>query len=565
MRLYHPHPSAILFTFRSIVKHFSYPPLPRDWLFILKLLVVSLPLVSCLAPVTKNEQISINLTVDGGTFLVQLPAGSTVQQAIDTAGLKLNTLDRTEPTLFTALRKGDEVRVIRVVEEFSIEQVVIPYERRVLRNESLPEGESRLMQPGVNGAQEITYRRVFEDGKEVSNSPVKSVVLQEPVPEIVMIGSQLPFASYPIPGRLVYLAGGYAWMIEGSTGERRPVIATGDLDGRIFSLSRDKNYLLFTRRPQEGQEDTIINTLWVAQLSDDPGEETLLFDLKISNVVHFADWRPSTFYTIAYSTVESRTSAPGWQANNDLRLVSFNPSGLVRELKPLLDTNMGGKYGWWGTTYAWSPDGKLIAYARPDGVGLVDPENGVVDTKLDIIPLLTRSEWAWVPGISWGPDGLVLYTVDHAPAPGVGTAEESPLFDQSAIPMQGGPVISLVPQAGMFAYPLPSPVQSSSDNGSDYQLAFLQAIFPSQSESSRYQIELMDRDGSNRHTIFPETGAPGMQPQIGWGAWSPKAMEETGSFALAVIYQDNLWLVDISAGIGRQITGDGLVTRVDWK
>jgi hypothetical protein len=32
-----------------------------------------------------------------------------------------------------------------------------------------------------------------------------------------------------------------------------------------------------------------------------------------------------------------------------------------------------------------------------------------------------------------------------------------------------------------------------------------------------------------------------------------------------VIYQGNLWLVDSGDGQAYQVTGDGLVTRIDWK
>ena len=123
----------------------------------------------------------------------------------------------------------------------------------------------------------------------------------------------------------------------------------------------------------------------------------------------------------------------------------------------------------------------------------------------------------------------------------------------------------LVTQAGMFAYPLVSPEQTVVSSESAVQTASLQAILPTQSETSRYQLAVMDRDGSNRRVIFPLEGAPGMEPQDGWGVWSPGPLEDTGSYALAVVYQDNLWLVDLSAGVARQVTGDGLVSRVDWK
>ncbi len=117
------------------------------------------------------------------------------------------------------------MHLVRVREAFEVEQVVLPFESQTLRNESLPVEKEVLIQRGKNGLQEITYRRVFEDGVEVSNQPmpVNSVILEEPLPEIRMIGVQTPFSPVEIPGRLYYLRDGNLWMIEGNTGNRRAV------------------------------------------------------------------------------------------------------------------------------------------------------------------------------------------------------------------------------------------------------------------------------------------------------------------------------------------------------
>ena len=62
----------------------------------------------------------------------------------------------------------------------------------------------------------------------------------------------------------------------------------------------------------------------------------------------------------------------------------------------------------------------------------------------------------------------------------------------------------------MFAYVSVSSVQPSSRER-PYEVAYLQAIFPEQSETSRYRVVVMDRDGSNRRTIFPANDAPGLE------------------------------------------------------
>lgn len=513
-------------------------------------IIASLLLTSCRSPQVGGNDMTVSLIADGGMRQVSLPAGSTVSQAFQAAGITIESLDRTEPAAYVVLSDGDSVRLIRVEEIFETEEQIIPFEKQVVRNESLIEGETRLVQAGVNGLQEITHRRVLENGTEISKSIVKTVILADPLPEIMMVGAQASFAPLPIPGKLVYLAGGNAWLMDGSTANRIPIVTTGDLDGRIFELSPRGDYLIFTRKSSKPASQEI-NTLWAVRTNG--GKP---FSTGISNVVHFADWIPNTG-SFAYSTVEPRATAPGWQANNDLHRYSIS-SG---EKRRLLDANSGGVYGWWGMNFAFAPDGRL-AYARPDGIGLVDLEGKSLRPLVDIVPLNTHSDWAWIPEISWGADGKSLYYVTHAPPPSLVSEEDSPFFNLSVASFESNTGFDIAEQTGMFAYPSASPLQSSSRERR-YQVAYLQAIFPEQSESSRYRLIVMDRDGSNRRTIFPAIDAPGIEPQV--PAWAPGSVEGQSDYFVAIVYQGNLWIVDSGNGQAFQVTGDGLVTRIDWK
>jgi hypothetical protein len=513
-------------------------------------LAVSL-LVSCRSPQVTSADITISIAADGETRNLTIPAGSTVTQALQSAGITATNLDRIEPPAYTVLGDGNTITLTRVKEVFETEEQIIPFERQVVRNESLPEGETRLVQAGVNGSEELTYRRVLENEIEISKAVVKSVILQEAIPEIMMVGAQSSFAPLPIPGKLAYLAGGNAWIIDASTANRTALVTTGDLDGRIFELAPNESYLIFTRKSTK-PADKEINTLWAVRVNP-PGKP---FSTGIANVVHFADWIPGT-NSIAYSTVEPRATAPGWQANNDLHRYSITTG----ERRKILDASSGGVYGWWGMTFAFSPEGRL-AYARPDGIGLVDLDGKYLKPLLDITPLNTHSDWAWLPSLAWGADGKSLYFISHAPPPSLVSEEDSPFFDVSATSFDSNATVQIAQQTGMFAYPAVSALQSSSRER-QYQVAYLQAIFPSQSETSRYRLVVMDRDGSNRRTIFPASDAPGLEPQT--PAWAPDPIDGQSGDFIAVVYQGNLWLIDSGNGQAYQVTGDGLVTRTDWK
>ena len=147
---------------------------------------------------------------------------------------------------------------------------------------------------------------------------------------------------------------------------------------------------------------------------------------------------------------------------------------------------------------------------------------------------------AWVPPINWSPNGDALFTVIHSPGSDQVSAEESQVFDLDAILLNYGLTLPLVEQSGMFAYPVTSP---EINNG--YQIGFLQAIFPDQSQTSHYKLVVMNQDGSNQFTIFPPDGSTGMDPQQ--IIWAPLTEDQSTSL-IALIYDGNIWLVDLLTG-----------------
>ncbi len=520
--------------------------------------------------------LNVEVQADGKTLEISTPAESTVQQVLNMADISLSDLDRVEPALYDGIEDGDQILVIRVREEFRVEQVSIPFEQQTLRNELLPAEDELLIQKGKNGLQEITYRYLYEDDMLVTNEPVqvKAEIVEEPIPEIRMIGMQTPIAPVSFPGTIYYIRDGNIWKMQENSTNRDALITTGDIDGRVFSISEDRRWMLFTRRSTETEK---INSLWAAAIPETASLESDVFqneivpvNLGIDNIIHFADFVPGSTNKVIFTTVEPREAAPGWQANNDLNSVTFSDNGWTTKQTTILEANAGGVYGWWGSSFVWSPDGRYLAYGRADSVGTLEYQSGILTSTLNIIPLQTHQDWAWVPGITWGPDGKTLFTLDHIADQGIANPEESQRFDLTALLLDGKTTLHLVSQTGMFAYPLTSPLQQEAD-GVDYQIAYLQALFPEQSNTSRYRLTVMDRDGSNRRTLFPGDDKPGMTPLQNWGAWSPGPLPDgsTGSagddYGLAVILDGNLWLVNSRTGEAVQITGDGLTSRILWR
>ncbi len=377
----------------------------------------------------------------------------------------------------------------------------------------------------------------------------------------------------PISGTLAYINGRNAWVMRGNSGQRLPLTTSGDLDGFVFELSPDGQWLLFSREAPP-TSTAQFNTLWVVSTvpistTRSPTRTAAApLTLPISNVL-YAEWSPITPRTFAFTTAERIPRAPGWQANNDLWLVGFRQqsSRTVLTTTRLLDSSAGGTYGWWGTGFAFSPAGDSLAYARADSIGLIDftvrprvlTATVVISELVQFTPYNTHSDWAWYPALRWAPNAEIIYTITHGPPIGLEAPEDSPAFDLGALAVPDGLQFNLIPRAGMFANPLPSPTFTLPSGEVGYRVAFMQATDPNNSPFSNYRLGVMDRDGSNVRFIFPPEGQAGLSTsEVESLAWSPRGD------LLAVGYRGNLWLVNPDTGLTQQITGDGLYTRPRW-
>lgn len=257
----------------------------------------------------------VTLEVDGRVYSFSTHS-STVREVLAEAGVKLGPYDKVEPDLWAEVAPGIHIRVIRV--EYRLESIrrPIPFESRIIRSEALPSGERKLVQPGVNGEEEIVYRVTLEDGVEKARDIASTRVITPAQDEIIVVGVEKFLSSVPISGTIAYMSGGNAWLMRLSSNARRPITTLGDLDGRIFELSPDGKYLLFTRR-EDGDK---LNSLWVVTATI-AGDEPKPLGLE---GILYAEWEPGTgeegVYRFAYSTGEKTAGSPGWKAHNDLWL-----------------------------------------------------------------------------------------------------------------------------------------------------------------------------------------------------------------------------------------------------
>jgi len=482
-----------------------------------------------------QTQRTVFIKADGQARLVPIYRAETVGDALAEAGITLGPHDKVSPDIYTPLPRSGTITVVRVTERLESERLPIPFEQEILRDESLPKGQTRLVRLGVAGERQRTYRVIYEDGQEVRRELVTDLVLQGPVSEVILVGTRGRLESVPISGTIAYLSGGNAWIMRANSANKRPLTFSGDLDQRVFALSGDGRWLAFSRRASGGDN---LNTLWLMNTTI-VGESPQ--PLPAADVL-YAEWQGNG---LLYSTAQATPGSPGWKANNDLWL--WPGFGLPSRALPLPIPL--GPYAWWGREYALSPDGRLLAYGAADAVGVVDLQTGEQRTLARFPVVHTYSDWVWTPGLTWSPDSRILAAVLHGPPLRGEAPEDSPVFDLWLLPADGSPGRLLVANVGMWALPAWSPRGA--------YLAYGVSQEPGRSQQSRYELWVLRLGDNQVRRILPIAGWTGLLPQR--VAWSPKGD------ALVVSYLGDLYLVNLETGAPQALTDDGRSSLPRWR
>jgi hypothetical protein len=504
------------------------------------ILALLLFIAACAAP--KRNPVHITLVADGTRKPITSDAPTaTVRDLLQQANVTLADLDRVRPPESVVISEGMTITVTRVIQRTETQTQTIPFTQQTVRDTTVPTGQSKVLQPGHNGTLALTYRLTFEDGVQTERTQVQQEIVVPAIPEVVLVGIEDALSAVPFTGTIAYIANNNAYVMRQATSNRRALTTSGDLDGRVLELSSDGKWLLFTRALTQTAEGSPLNTLWVVDTVQANATPKLL---KTPGVI-FAGWSPGGD-SIAYSTATTSSGQPGWRAANDLWIADFR-AGTLREPTRILEPSTGGPLGWWGATYTWSPDAKSIAIGSTDGVDVVDIRSHKPITLTRFIAYNTFSNWAWTPTVDWTADSKFVVAVIHGPSPAGEPPESSPVFDVWSLAADGAFRARLANETGMWAAP-------RRGSGS---IIFGRAEAPYASADSRYDLFRIDRDGSNPTRLFPAEGKSGLQGRPDF-AFSPDGAQ------IAIVYQRDLYFVNVSTGAAQQITTEGNISSPRW-
>ncbi len=535
--------------------------MPKFLRVTLLILIAALVMSACTEDPEKQEgQVRGRILVDGEerTFIYSQPIS--VQEVLRLENIILSDLDDVSPFLRTQVQDGEVITVVRVTESTDCHDEVLPFDEERLPRTNLEPGQEIIAEQGVNGRVQVCDLVTYRDGIESVRNQQSRTVIQEAQDAVIYYGVNDTLDPVTIDGTIAYISGGQAWVMETSNSARRPLTIPGDLDGRVFELSPDGRQLLYTIHTTNPDDPEFSNELW------------LMTDLFTGNVVKLqqidilnAYWVPGRINTYAYTSATAESGGLlGWTAFNDLWLVEIDSrSGAILNIENIISENVVGTFASWGTQFEWSPDGTNIAYSKADGVGLVDFEAqdfGTFVLNYPFFNFATSKNWVWEPEMSWSEDGQWVTTTVHGPPYGSEAPGDSVVFNVAIFKVGDAenPLIldSFIERAGIWANPTFSPVRA---DGS-VSIAYLQARTPLNSVGTAYDLVVMDRDGSNKVTLFPPRGQDEMRPTTfnGQFLWSPDGMH------IAIINQGDIWLVDTATGLAQQLTNDGEVSIIRW-
>jgi uncharacterized protein YabE (DUF348 family) len=127
--------------------------------------------------------------IDGLEWQTRIIGTTTVGDVLTALDLSLTGQDYSIPPESDNFADNMTIEVVRVIEVIDVEYQSIPYDVLLVQDEQLSADVENITQAGVDGIQEIRWRVRQENGIEVSRYLQSQLVVQEPVPQITVVGS----------------------------------------------------------------------------------------------------------------------------------------------------------------------------------------------------------------------------------------------------------------------------------------------------------------------------------------------------------------------------------------
>ncbi|TNM46170.1 DUF348 domain-containing protein [Nocardioides albidus] len=144
----------------------------------------------------------------------------TVEDALAEVGVDLDEYDKVRPARGTELTEGDRIVFTDIEKrERSVTGEVVKAPVQKVSDDSMYQGQSKVVTEGVPGTRDVTYKVTVRNGKVVRRVEVTSTVTAEPTPEVVKVGTKPVVESgNTVWDRLAQCEAGGNWHINTGNG-----------------------------------------------------------------------------------------------------------------------------------------------------------------------------------------------------------------------------------------------------------------------------------------------------------------------------------------------------------
>jgi uncharacterized protein YabE (DUF348 family) len=149
------------------------------------------------ATVKRSRQVIIHVQ---DANVTSRTAAATVGEALEDAGLSIQSLDYSLPSPETTIPSSGEIRLVHVTEEVLLEQSPLPFETEYQPDSDLEIDNQSILQTGEYGLSAQRVRVRYEDGQEVSRQVESQWVARQPQPRIIGYGTSVVMHTTTVDG-----------------------------------------------------------------------------------------------------------------------------------------------------------------------------------------------------------------------------------------------------------------------------------------------------------------------------------------------------------------------------
>lgn len=139
--------------------------------------------------VSIDRAVGVTLIADG-TEVTYLTPEKTVGEFFAAENVVVNELDKVSSSMEDSIENGMAITIVRVTTEVVDETQSIAFAVQEKKDNTINKGKTVVKQEGVKGERVVTKKLTFEDGVQVNEEVLSTVVVKEAVDKIVHVGTK---------------------------------------------------------------------------------------------------------------------------------------------------------------------------------------------------------------------------------------------------------------------------------------------------------------------------------------------------------------------------------------